>query len=49
MDKRNRYLRYFKDEIKLQMGVFKGTVSVILIDPPCKDRSERFTTVPLKP
>ena len=49
MDKRNRYLRYFKDEIKLHVGVFKGTVSVILINPPCKDRSERFTTVPLKP
>ena len=26
----------------------KGTVSVILSDPPCKDANARFTTVPLK-
>ena len=28
---------------------FKGIVSVILSDPPCKDCNVRFTTVPLKP
>ena len=28
---------------------FKGRVSVILSDPPCKDCNVRFTTVPLKP
>ena len=27
----------------------KGTVSVILDDPPCKDGNARFTTIPLKP
>ena len=27
----------------------KGTVSVILSDPPCKESNVRFTTVPLKP
>ena len=26
----------------------KGTVSVTLSDPPCKDRNARFTIVPLK-
>ena len=26
---------------------FKGTVSVISSEPPCKDDNERFTTVPL--
>ena len=49
MDKRNRYLRYFKDEIKLHVGVFKGTVSVISSDPLCKVSNVRITTVPLKP
>ena len=28
---------------------FKGIVSVILSDPPCKDCNVLFTTVPLKP
>ena len=28
---------------------FKGTVSVILGDPPRKDGNARFTTIPLKP
>ena len=28
---------------------FKGTVSVISGDPPCKDGKVRFTTVPFKP
>ena len=28
---------------------FKGTVSVIKINPPCKDDDARFPTVPLKP
>ena len=27
----------------------KGTVSVILSDPPCNKGNARFTTVPLKP
>ena len=27
---------------------FKGTVSVVLSDPPCKDGNAWFTTVPLK-
>ena len=27
---------------------FKGTVSVISSDPPCKDSNARFTTVPLQ-
>ena len=27
---------------------FKGTVSVILSDPPCKNDYTRYTTVPLK-
>ena len=26
---------------------YKGTVSVISSEPPCKDDTERFTTVPL--
>ena len=26
----------------------KGTVSVIISDPPCKNGNVRFTTVPLK-
>ena len=29
--------------------LFKGTVSVISNDPPCKDGNTQFTTVPLKP
>ena len=28
---------------------FKGTLIVVLSDPPCKDGNARFTTVPLKP
>ena len=28
---------------------FKGTVSVVSSDPPCKDGNARFTTVPLTP
>ena len=28
--------------------MLKRTVSVILIDPPCKEDNVRFTTVPLK-
>ena len=28
--------------------VFKGTVSAISSDPPCKDGNARFTVVPLK-
>ena len=28
---------------------FKGTVSMLWSDPPCKDINARFTTVPLKP
>ena len=28
--------------------MIKGTVSVSLSDPPCKDSNDRFTTVPLK-
>ena len=28
--------------------MFKGIVSVISSDPPCKDDNARFTTVPLK-
>jgi len=29
--------------------LFKGTVSVISCDAPCKDSNDRFTKVPLKP
>ena len=32
-----------------QHSIFKGTVSVISSDPPCKDNNARFTTVFLKP
>ena len=31
-----------------QTNVFKGTVSVILSDPPCKNGNARLTTVPLQ-
>ena len=30
------------------LSLFKGTVSVISSDSPCKDVNVRFTTVPLK-
>ena len=28
--------------------LFKGTVSVILSDPPCKDVNARYITIPFK-
>jgi len=33
----------------LQSELFKGTVSVISSDPPCKDDNARFTSVHMKP
>ena len=35
--------------ISFYYSYFKGTVSIISSDPPCKDDNVRFTTVPLKP
>ena len=33
----------------VSLAQLKGTVSVILSDPPCKEGNARFTTIPLKP
>ena len=32
--------------VKLTETLFKGTLSVISSDPPCKDGNARFTTIP---
>jgi len=32
----------------VSITIFKGTVSIISSDPPCKDGNSRFTTVPFK-
>ena len=37
-----------KPWISLKVWILKGTVSVISRNPPCKDGSVRFTTIPIK-
>ena len=37
------------DKYQLFLIRVKGTLSVILSDPPCKDSNVRFKTVPMKP
>ena len=41
-------LKFFQN-FKLLNKLYVWTVSVILIDPPCKDGNARFTKIPLKP
>ena len=36
-----------EEKIRVVQAFSKGTVSVILSEPPCKDVSALFTTVPL--
>ena len=42
-------LYLFQNICDKKKSTFKGTVTVISSDPPCKDSHVRFTTVPFKP
>ena len=46
---KHKYSKQENKEIEtLTSQNFKGTVSVISSDPPCRDGISRFTTIPLK-
>ena len=48
-ESRNEMKRYNGESGKLQKWIIKGTVSVNLIDPPCRVKDARFTTEFVKP
>ena len=43
----HKFSRQNLNKSLMEYQTFKGTVSVISSDPPCKDSNARFTDVPL--